>query len=198
MRLTNPFTIMLEIARAAYLEDILFAKADSVTRNEIGQYIETVGRLGGRELAEQINKHMEVRMFLVGEGITAADLVIFSALAPLFSGELQGFEKFALPHAFRWIDHVQHLPGLLEQVQRKGLFTTFPDLDAEGSGPSKRQLKKMAKAQEKKKGGAPDGEQAAKSGDQAAKGGKQQKSQAAQPAAAGEEEEKKGEPQPKK
>ena len=114
VRLTNPFTIMLEIARAAYLEDILFAKADSVARNEIGQYVETVGRLAGRELAEQINKHMEVRMFLVGESITAADLVIFSALAPLFSGELQGFEKFALPHAFRWIDHVQHLPGLLE------------------------------------------------------------------------------------
>ena len=52
MRLTNPFTIMLEIARAAYLEDILFAKADSVARNEIGQYVETVGRLAGRELAE--------------------------------------------------------------------------------------------------------------------------------------------------
>jgi len=40
-------------------------------------------------------------------------------------------------------------------VQLKGLFTSFPDLETEGSGPSKRQLKKMAKAQatkEQKKG----------------------------------------------
>ena len=45
---------------------------------------------------------------------------------------------------------MQHLPGMLEQVQRKGIFTTFPDLEAEGSGPSKRQLKKAAKAAEQK------------------------------------------------
>jgi hypothetical protein len=35
-RLTNPFTIMLEVAKACYLEDILFAKSDSVMRTEIG------------------------------------------------------------------------------------------------------------------------------------------------------------------
>jgi len=87
-------------------------------------------------------------MFLVGENITAADVVVFAALAPLFS-EMPGYEKFALPHAFRWLDHVQHLPGMLEQVQRKGLFTSFPDLETEGEGPSKRQLKKAAKAQGK-------------------------------------------------
>jgi hypothetical protein len=171
VRLTNPFTIMLEIARACYLEEILFGKADSVTRTEIGQFVESVGRLAGRELAEHINTQMATKMFLVGESITTADIVIFAALAPLFSSELQGYEKFALPHAFRWIDHIQHLPGLLEQVQPKGLFTSFPDLDTEGSGPSKRQLKKMAKAQEakdKKKGGA-------ESADAGAKDQKQQK-----------------------
>ena len=36
---------------------------------------------------------------------------------------------------------------MLEQAQTKGLFTAFPDAEAEGSGPSKSQLKKMAKAQ---------------------------------------------------
>ena len=35
-RLTNPFTIMLEIARACYLEPVLFGETDSVARNEIG------------------------------------------------------------------------------------------------------------------------------------------------------------------
>jgi len=112
-RLTNPFTVMLEIARACYLEDILFGKANAVERNEIGQYIEMVGRLSARELTDHVNTQMAMRMFLVGDNISAADIVVFSALAPLFSG-LQGHEKMALPHAFRWVDHIQHLPGMLE------------------------------------------------------------------------------------
>lgn len=48
-----------------------------------------------------------------------------------------------MPHTFRWIDHVQHLPGLLEQVQSHGLFVPFPDENAQP--PSKSQLKKLAK-----------------------------------------------------
>lgn len=97
---------MLEIAKQCYLEDVLFSKSDSVTRNEIGQFIEMVERLSARELADHVNTHMATRMFLVGENITAADVAVFAALAPLFSTELQGYEKFALPNAFRWIDHI--------------------------------------------------------------------------------------------
>lgn len=76
---------MLEIARACYLEDVLFAKAEAVERNEIGQYIEMVGRLEARELLDHVNTQMAQRMFLVGDNITAADVVVFSALAPLLS-----------------------------------------------------------------------------------------------------------------
>ena len=49
---------MLEIARACYLEDILFSKADSVIRNEIGSFIEMIGRIPAAELCENINTHM--------------------------------------------------------------------------------------------------------------------------------------------
>jgi glutathione S-transferase len=52
-------------------------------------------------------------MFLCGLSISAADIVVFSHIAKYFSA-LSDFEKMNLPHAFRWIDHVQHLPGLLE------------------------------------------------------------------------------------
>lgn len=166
--MTNPFTIMLEIARACYLEDVIFCEKDSVSRNEISSFVESVGRLAPREMAESVNSHMAQRMFLVGESITAADIVVFSALAPLFSTELQAPEKLALPHAFRWIDHIQHLPGMLDQVYKKSLFTAFPDVEAEGAGLSKSQQKKLAKMQAtkaKKAGG--DG--------QAAGGNQQQK-----------------------
>ena len=83
-------------------------------------------------------------MFIVAENITAADFIVFAALAPWFS-QLNDFQKLELPNAFRWIDHIQHLPGMLEQVQAKGVFTTFPDENAEG--PSKSELKKLAKMQ---------------------------------------------------
>ena len=81
-------------------------------------------------------------MFLVGHSITAADLVAHAYLAEYFAG-LADYEKLQLPNTFRWIDHVQHLPGLLEDVQSRGLFVTFPDENAQA--PSKSQLKKLAK-----------------------------------------------------
>ena len=114
-KLTNPFTILLEIAKAAYLEDILFKGADSMERTEIGMQIETVGRLKDQELADYINGLMAQKMFVVSENITAADFIVFAALAPWFS-QLKDHEKLALPHAFRWIDHIQNLPGMLHQV----------------------------------------------------------------------------------
>ena len=57
---------------------------------------------------------------------------------------MSDFEKFGVPHCFRWIDHVQNLPGLLEQVQQKGLFVGFPD-ETNAQAPSKGMLKKLAK-----------------------------------------------------
>lgn len=81
-------------------------------------------------------------MFLVGHSITAADIFVLAHLAEYFFG-LQDYEKLQLPHAFRWIDHVQHLPGMLEEVQNRGLFVTFPDENAQP--PSKSQMKKLAK-----------------------------------------------------
>ena len=74
-RLTSPFAIMLEISKACYLENVLFGKPNSVERSEVGQFIETVGRMEGKEFAEYINEHMATKMFLVSENITAADVV---------------------------------------------------------------------------------------------------------------------------
>ena len=79
---------------------------------------------------------MATRMFLVGDNITVADIVVLSSIAHYFAKELQDYEKFALPHVFRWVDHIQHLPGLLEQIQKKDLFTNFPS-EENSAGPSK-------------------------------------------------------------
>lgn len=134
---------MLDIAKACYLEEILFGKPDSQQRLDISSFIEQALRLPATELIDVVNSHIgQTRMFLCGLNISAADIVVFAHLARQFAS-LADHEKLALPHAFRWVDHVQHLPGLLEQVQAKNIFTSFPDENAEG--PSKAQLKKLAK-----------------------------------------------------
>ena len=73
-------------------------------------------------------------MFLCGLNITAADIVVFAHIAKTFAS-LPDFEKLNLPHAFRWLDHIQHLPGMLDLVKEKDLFVPFPNEKAEG--PSK-------------------------------------------------------------
>ena len=78
-------------------------------------------------------------MFLVGHSITAADIFALTSLLEHW-GTLSDFEKIQLPHTFRWLDHVQHLPGLFEQVQRRGLLVGVPDENAKA--PSSSQLKK--------------------------------------------------------
>ena len=63
---SNPISIMMEMARVAYLQDVLFGKKDSKDRLEIVSFIEQAQRLEVEELIQSINKHLAMRMFLVG------------------------------------------------------------------------------------------------------------------------------------
>ena len=81
-------------------------------------------------------------MFLVGPSITAADILAHAHVAGYF-GALAAYEQIQLPNLFRWLDHVQHLPGMLELVTQRGVFVEFPDENAQA--PSKGQLKKTKK-----------------------------------------------------
>ena len=121
---------MLEIAQAAYLQDILFGGAKSKERAEITSFIELAQRMSGEQLAQFLNKHLAMKMFLVGTNITAADIITCLYVAPYFK-ELMDFQKIELNNAFRWIDHVQHLPGLDDLINNLGLFVSFPDTSQE-------------------------------------------------------------------
>lgn len=106
-----------------------------------------------------LNKHLAMKMFLVGQNITAADIMVVLYIAEYFK-ELMDFQKIEMAHVFRWLDHIQHLQGLAEQIENLGLFVSFPDVNA--GEPSKAQLKKLAKIQEAKdkKAAKKDGAQA--------------------------------------
>lgn len=63
---SNPISILQEISKGAYLEDVMFGKKDSKERYEIESFIELACRLDTEELVEHINKHLAMRMFIVG------------------------------------------------------------------------------------------------------------------------------------
>jgi len=54
-------------------------------------------------------------MFIIGQNITAADIVVHLNVASHMK-ELLDFSKMEVPNAFRWLDHIQHLPGYKEIV----------------------------------------------------------------------------------
>jgi glutathione S-transferase len=86
----NPISIMLEMSKVAYLDEILFGKKDSKDRLEIVSYIETAQRLEVEELVAHVNKHLAMKMFLVGQNITAADIIVALYIADYFK-ELMDF-----------------------------------------------------------------------------------------------------------
>ena len=106
-----------------------------------------------------------MKMFLVGQNISAADIIVALYSAP-YIRDLADHEKREVPHAFRWIDHIQHLPGLGEQMTSLGLFVSFPEEEGE---MSKAQLKKLEKAKQiaAAKAAKAAGKQAEAKGDQA-------------------------------
>ena len=63
---SNPITIMMEISKAAYLDEILFGKKDSKDRLEIVSFIEQTTRMESEDLVTFINKHLAMRMFMIG------------------------------------------------------------------------------------------------------------------------------------
>lgn len=81
---SNPITILQEISRGAYLEDIMFGKKDSKERYEIESFIELACRMDTEELVDHINKHLAMRMFIVGSNITAADIIVHLNVAGHF------------------------------------------------------------------------------------------------------------------
>lgn len=134
---------MLEIAKSVYLEEVLFGKQNTLARLEILSMIEVSTRLTPEQLATFLNQHLEMRMFIVGHSISAADITALAHILEYFN-TLSDFDKLQLPHTFRWIDHVQHLPGMNELVNKHNLFVSFPD-EVNAQPISKSQAKKLAK-----------------------------------------------------
>ena len=98
-------SIMQEIAKSVYLSEVLFGKKDSQERMKTCSFIETTDRMEVDELVTFVNGHLETRMFLVGQSISAADIVVHAKIAESVR-ILTDYNKMQIPNAFRWIDHI--------------------------------------------------------------------------------------------
>ena len=55
---SNPTSIMMELAKAAYLDEVLFSGHNSKERFEILSFIELAQRLSTDDLIAHLNKHL--------------------------------------------------------------------------------------------------------------------------------------------
>ena len=57
---------MMEISKAAYLDEILFGKNGSKDRSEITSFIEQTTRMEVDDMVKFLNDHLKMRMFMIG------------------------------------------------------------------------------------------------------------------------------------
>jgi len=184
----SPMAIFRHIAEATRLEAIFLGKSE-LDNNQILSYFELACNLSSEELAEVLNNDLKLRMFLVNFNITAADIFLYAHLVHHVKG-LQDFEKVAQNNLFRWIDHIQHLPGIDKYAAGNDLTVSFPDENAKQ--PSKRELKKLAKKQAKEEGGNKNNKGKNEKKELKGKESKGKESKGAKEEKKGTEEEKKG------
>lgn len=183
----SSYAIFRHIAELTRFEKIFLGR-NELDNHQILSYFELINSLQTAELADLLNNDLRLKMFLVTYNITAADIYAYAHIVHYVQG-LQDFEKTEKNNLFRWIDHIQHLPGIDKYAKANGLEVSFPDENSKQ--PSKRELKKLAKEQynkEKKEGkheGKPQGKPDSKAEAQPSKA-----AETAKPAA---EEEKKAE-----
>jgi aminoacyl tRNA synthase complex-interacting multifunctional protein 1 len=165
----SPYAIFRHLAEATRFEKIFLGR-DDAQNNQILSYFELVNQLEASDIAELINNDLTLRMFLVGYNITAADIFTYAHVVEHVQG-LKDFEKVQQNNLFRWVDHIQSLPGISKFAEQTHMIVSFPDENAKG--PSKRELKKLAKKQAQTDG------KANKGGDKP-KGGENPKAEKAQ------------------
>lgn len=146
---SSTLAILQQIAKLTYLQNILFG-ATAEEALQIVSWVQLAEHSSTEELLEILGKHLELRTFLVGRHVTAADLIVVMPVLQHLS-VISDFERLQAGHVFRWADHIQNLRGVREEVERAQIFAAFPDSNSKP--PSKSELKKLAKlkaAQEKK------------------------------------------------
>lgn len=114
-------TIAAHLVRQANQEHLLGSTAEE--KALVQQWLEyRVTRLEGqaskedaRALLKDLNSYLEDRVYLAGHHLTLADALLYYGLHRFFV-ELTVQEKEIYLNVSRWFCHMQHLPGLRQQL----------------------------------------------------------------------------------
>ena len=73
--------------------------------------MEQTTRMEVDDLVKFVNDHLKMRMFMIGQSITAADILVLLNVAKFFikdekEKDIENYQKMQNPHVFRWLDHV--------------------------------------------------------------------------------------------
>ena len=143
---SSTYAIFRHIAELTRFEKIFMGRNEA-DNSKILSYFELINSLETAQLGELLNNDLKMRVFLATYNITAADIYAYAHIVG-HAKSMTDLEKIDQNNLFRWVDHIQNLPGINKFSVENGLEISFPDENTKK--PSKRELKKLAKQQYKK------------------------------------------------
>uniref|UniRef100_A0A8C4QZ22 Eukaryotic translation elongation factor 1 epsilon 1 n=1 Tax=Eptatretus burgeri TaxID=7764 RepID=A0A8C4QZ22_EPTBU len=72
-------------------------------------------RGGKRTMLQELNKHLADQVYMVGNYLTLADILLYFFLHPIMV-EMTILEREELDCLTRWFDHIQHQPGMRQHL----------------------------------------------------------------------------------
>ncbi|CAI2369603.1 unnamed protein product [Moneuplotes crassus] len=142
----STYAIFRHIAELTRFEKIFLGKSE-IDNARILSYFELINSMEPQALADHLNNDLKFRVFVATYNITAADIYAYAHIAEHVKG-FDDLKKLEYSNLFRWLDHIQHLPGLDKFAIEHSLFVEFPDENAKPL--SKSEMKKLAKEKYKK------------------------------------------------
>lgn len=156
----SAYSIIEQISKLTNFEK-KFVGGTEFENSQILSYFEIVPQIKDQALAELLNKDLKLRTYLVGHNITAADIFAYAYVVNYTKG-LTKEQFLEYGNLFRWVDQIQHFPGINAFVVANNLLidsiadpTPLPVTSKESTNEedkteetpklSKKQLKKLAK-----------------------------------------------------
>uniref|UniRef100_A0A8C5LRN8 Eukaryotic translation elongation factor 1 epsilon-1 n=1 Tax=Leptobrachium leishanense TaxID=445787 RepID=A0A8C5LRN8_9ANUR len=114
-------TIVSYLAKEAKREELLGASIEekAIVQQWLEYRITRIDRLSSKEdirrILEDLISYLEDKVYLAGNTITLADILIYYGLHPLMA-DLSIQEKETYINVSRWFSHIQHYPGIRQHL----------------------------------------------------------------------------------
>jgi methionine--tRNA ligase beta chain len=112
-----PLSLYNQIARAAGTEHLL-AGQDKLEKAQISSWVEAAHTLKVEDLISMVDQQLTYKTYLVTNHITLADIAVLSRIhSTLLSMKFTNDKQLVC--LFRWVNHLQSLPGLNKLITKK-------------------------------------------------------------------------------